>query len=157
MVQKRKSKKSITLIDIYEIHIEDWEFYFHFGVNPPARSYVKDAYWEYSRLTLFGSILSPPLKTANKARIDIADDLQMDDHWQSEPTIISAKTIGYMEIPRGSNELIFCCSVPSRALPSIGMAVQSGKIKFATIWGTVLKWRRGTVSTLSLSTHREEF
>jgi hypothetical protein len=86
----------------------------------------------------------------------MADDPKLDDHWQPKPTIISAKAIGWMVIPRGNDNLTFYCSVPSRSLPYMALAVQSGKIKYASIFGTKLKWRQGTISSLSLSTHREE-
>lgn len=156
MVRKRKTNKDVPIPETYEIQVEDWEVYYHFGINTAPKDLVDGAYWEFTNLVLLGSILSPTLKSATKARIEFRDDPQMDDHWQPKPTIISAKAVGSMEIPRGDDTLIFYCSVPSRVLPFIALATQSGKVKFATIWGTVLKWRRGTVSTFSLSTKREE-
>jgi len=81
----------------------------------------------------------------------------MDDHWKSNPTIQSAKAVGWMEIPRGDDTLIFYCSVPTRSLPYVALAVESEKIMYALIFGTKFKWRRGTVSSIGLSINREEF
>lgn len=156
MVQKRNTKKNILIKESYEIEVEDWEADYHFRINTLPKDFIDGLYWEYSKLILLGRIISPDLKIASKARIEITDDPRLDDHWQPKPTIISAKAVGWMEIPRGDDRLIFYCSVPSRSLPYIAMAVQSGKIKYSLIFGTKLKWRKGTVSSLSLSTHREE-
>lgn len=117
---------------------------------------IEGVYWKILRLILIGKIISPALVKASKARIEISADPQMDDHWQPKPSIISAKAIGWMEIPREDDRLICYCSVPSRSLPYLALAVQSGKIKYVSIFGTKLKWRQGTITSLSLSAHREE-
>jgi hypothetical protein len=155
MAQKRKTK-TILIKDLYEIEVEDWEVNYHFGMNTAPRDLIDGAYWESSKLILAGRIIAPALEKASKARIEIAGDPQMDDHWQPKPTIASAKAIGWMEIPRGDDRLIFYCSVPSRSLPYTALAIQSGKINYISIFGTKLKWRQGTISSLSLSTHRED-
>lgn len=156
MAKKRKTKKKEIEKESYEIEVEDWEIYYHFGLNTVHKDLIDGVYCEYSRLNLTGEILSPIIKQANKARIEIADDPQLDDHWTSEPTIISAKAIGWMEIPREDDTLIFYCSIPSRSFRYISVAVHSGKVKYASIFGTKLKWRKGTISSVSLSTIREE-
>ena len=156
MAQKRKTKKNTLINESYEIEVEDWEVNYHFGINTLPKDLIDGVYWEDSKLTLMGRIILPALEKVSKARIEIADDPKLDDHWQPKPTIISAKAIGWMVITREDNILIFNCSVPSRSLPFIVLAVQSGKIKYASIFGTKLKWRQGTISRLRLSTHREE-
>ena len=156
MAKRRKTKKKEIEKEKYDIEVEDWEVYYHFGLNTAPRDLIDGVYWEYSSLTLTGKILSPILKTASKTRVQIRDDPQLDDHWKAEPTVISAKAIGWMQIPRGDDTLIFDCSIPSRSFQYIPSAVSSGKIKYASIFGTKLKWRQGTVSSISLSTIREE-
>jgi hypothetical protein len=156
MAQKRKTKKNTPITQSYEIEIEDWEANYYFGMNIAPKDLIEGVYWEHSKLILIGKILSPVLINASRARIEIKDDPRLDDHWQPKPTIISAKAIGWMEILRGDDKLMLYCSVPSRSLPYIVLAVQSGKIKYASIFGTILKWRQGTISSLGLSIHREE-
>lgn len=80
----------------------------------------------------------------------------MDDHWKEKPTITSAKTIGWMEIPRGDDTLIFYCWIPLQSMSFITLAVDSGKIKYVSIYGTKLKWRKGTISSIWLSKELEE-
>jgi hypothetical protein len=156
LARKRKTKINTPIRESYQIEVEDWEVDYHFGMNTAPKDLIEGVYWEYSKLILIGRIILPSLKQASKARVEISGDPQMDDHWQPKPTIISAKAMGWMEIPRGDDRLILHCSVPSRSLPFIALAVQSGKIKYASIFGTKLKWRQGTISSLYLSTHREE-
>ena len=134
----------------------DWEVDYHFALNTLPKDLIEGVYWENSRLILTGKILSPILEKASKAKIEIAAEPQMDDHWKPKPTIVSAKAIGWMEIPRGDDTLIFYCSIPSRSFQNITLAVHAEKIKFVSIFGTKLKWRKGTISSISLSRNREE-
>ena len=152
--KKRKKKKPEN--ESYEIEIQDWEADYHFGLNILSRGSDGGAYWEHSKLILTGNILLPALEKANNARLELAGDPQMDDHWSVKPTIISSKAIGFMEIPRGDDTLLFYCSIPSRALPFVTQIVDSGKIKYASIFGTKLKWKKGTIARIGLSKHREE-
>ena len=156
MAKKRKTKKEIPEDESYEIEIEDWEEAFRFGMNTLSKDLIEGVYWEHSKLILLGKILSPDLEKAGKARIELSSEPQLDDHWTSKPTIISAKAIGWMEIPRGDDTLIFYCSVPSHFFLSINVAVQAEKIKHASISGTKLKWRKGTIESIYFSTNLEE-
>jgi len=156
MPKKRKTKKKEPEKESYTIEVEDWKVDYHFGINTVSEDIIPGVYLEWVRLILTGRILSPDIEKAGSARIELSQDPQMDDHWTVRPTIISAKAIGWMEIPRGDNMLIFCCSIPSRSFAYIPLAVSAGKVKYASISGTKLKWRKGVVFDVSLSTIREE-
>jgi hypothetical protein len=156
MAKKRKKKKKEPETEIYEIEVEDWEVDYNFGLNPLRKDFGEGVYWERPKSILTGKMLAAVLEKASKIRVELASDPQMDDHWKAQPTIVSAKAIGYMQIPRGDDTLSFYCSIPSRSLPFITLVVDSGKIKFVTIWGTKLKWRQGTISSVRLSKDREE-
>jgi hypothetical protein len=58
-----------------------------------------------------------------------------------------------METLIGGDTLKINCSVPSRSFNYIPAAVASGKIRLGRVFGTKLKWRRGKVLDLGLSTH----
>ena len=109
-----------------------------------------------SGLILKGDIVAPTLKSANSARIRIMENPKLDDHWQPEPTVRSAKAIGWMEIPRGHDTITFHCWVPSRSFNIIPFAVKSEKVKFASIHGTKLKRRKGDVLGIRLLKNRDE-
>jgi len=156
MAKKRKKRTKQEPEEIrYDIEVEDWEAAYHFGINTLPPDLIRGVYWENPKLILTGKILSPVLGKSNKAKIEIVADPQIDDHWKEKPTIISAKAIGWMEIPRGDDTLIFHCSLPSQSLPYVSLAVDSGKIKYVSIYGTKLKWRKGTISSVNLSKCRE--
>jgi hypothetical protein len=156
MAEQRRKKKRQDENEWYEIEVEEWEGDYHFGLNTVRKGSIEGVYWESSKLILTGKIPSPTLEKASKARIELAEEPQMDDHWAAKPTIISAKAIGWMEIPRGDDTLIFYCSIPSRSFRNIALAAESGKIKFVSIFGSKLKRRQGTIMTISLSKHRME-
>lgn len=156
MAKKRRKKKEEHENETYEIEINDWEVAYRFGLNALPKDLVRGVYWEYSKLILAGKILSPVVEKASKVRIEMTDEPQMDDHWKSKPTIISAEATGYMQIPRGDDTLTFYCSIPSRFLQNITLAVHSGKIQFVSISSTKLKSRQGTISSVTLSRARED-
>lgn len=156
MAKKRKTIKTTPETETYGIEVEDWEVDYHFALNTTPKGLIEGVYWEHSKLILVGKLLSPLLGKASKARIELAGDPQMDDHWKANPTIISSKAIGWMEIPRGDDTLILYCSIPSQSFQQVAPAVHSGKIRFASVFGTKLKWRKGTIQSVSLSTNREE-
>jgi hypothetical protein len=152
-MKRKRNKKQIENL-YYEIEVEGWGVDYHFGLNTGRKD--EGVYWESSKLILTGKIPSPVLEKASRARIEIAADPQMDDNWTEKPTIISAKAIGWMEIPRGDDTLIFYCSIPSRSFQHIMLAADSGKIKFVSIFGTKLKRRQGTIIAINLSQYRVE-
>jgi len=156
VAKKRKIKKTPESIR-YEIKVEDWEVYNYFGIAPKTlKEMGTGAYWEISNLILLGKIINPELKIANRAKVELASEPEMADHWTTEPTIRSAKAIGFMEVPRGEDVLHMRCSIPPRMSNNIHLAVASGKIKYVSIFGEKLKWRKGLVFSISLSAELEE-
>lgn len=98
--KEKTNKKDVIIKECYEIEVKDWEVSCHFGINTAPKDLIPGVYWEGSTLILTGGIISPLLDKANRAVIQITANPQLDDHWQPKPTIISAKAIGWMEIPR---------------------------------------------------------
>jgi len=148
-----KQKKNDLIIELYKIEVEDWEADYYFGIAP--KNIIEGVYWEGASLIITGKLISPILNAASKARVVIKGDPQLDDHWQQKPTIISAKAIGWMDIPRGDDRLIFYCSVPCHSLQYLAHAVHAKKIKYISINGTKLKYRQGTISNIDLSSQME--
>ena len=77
--KKRKRKKPEN--ESYEIEVQDWEVYFHFGVNISRNRFDEGDYSEDSSLSLNGKILSPILKNVAKAEINIWESQELDDNW----------------------------------------------------------------------------
>ena len=156
MPRKRKKRKSKELEkEVYEVELDAWEVDYHFGINT-IKNIILGDYWEHSSLILSGKIISPALKSATKAEIHIMARPELDDHWKEQAKENPPLATGWMEIPRGDDTLQISCSVPSRSFNYIPIAVASGKIGFARIFGAKLRWRRGKALEISLSTRREE-
>lgn len=153
---KRKRTQSEPEWEQYEIEVEDWDADCFFHLREPRKQSVEGVYWEYSKLTLKGKLLSPVVKQATKASIEITADPQLDDHWAPKPSIISAKANGWMYVFKERDTLVFNCSVTTRLFYFASLAVHSGKIKFASLTGTKLKWLKGTLKSITLSTIHEE-
>ncbi len=149
MSKKRKSNAPEN--EHYEIVIDDWEIKYHFGKNTIKNDIFTEEFWEDSHLILVGKIVSPILKHAIKANVVIMENPKLDDHWTNKSTVRSATAIGFMEIPKDENILYLNCWVPSRSFHLIPIAVASGKINHASIFGTKLKWRKGEIFSITLS------
>jgi hypothetical protein len=157
MSKKQKKRKKIKREkERYEIEIEDWEVYYHFGVNIGRSDYIPGNFWEISSITLWGKIVSPILKTASKAKLEISAKPDLDDHWKESPTEKLPSGVGLMEIPRGHDTLHLYCWIPSRSFIYIPVAASSGRIRHVSVYGEKLKWRRGRIFYISVTTNREE-
>lgn len=107
-------------------------------------------------MILKGKIIQPNIEKAKQARIKIEADPQMDDYWKLEPTIKSAKAIGWMEKQKGKDTLDIFCSIPKQSAAFIATALTNDKIRYITIIGTKLKRNKGIIQSVSLSKEREE-
>jgi hypothetical protein len=155
MSSARKKSKQIEN-EHYEIAVEDWEAYYRFGINNINKDIIPGDYWEISELILLGKIVSPALEKATRVKINMAERPELDDHWKHEDPDNRPLAVGWMEIPRGDDTLIMNCWIPSRSFRHVAISVASGKIKYASVFGTKLKWRRGKIFYIRLSVHREE-
>jgi hypothetical protein len=81
--KKRKRKKPEN--ESYEIEVQDWEVYFHFGINMSRNRFDDGDFSENSSLSLTGKIVSPILKNASKAEINIWESQELDDHCMDVP------------------------------------------------------------------------
>lgn len=152
--KRRKNRESEN--ERYEIEVKNWEVYYHFGINKVSRDLISGDYCEYSNLILVGNILSPSLKNAAQAKIKIRESPGLDNHWREDEMENPPPAIGLLEIPRGEDVLKFICFVPSRSFRFITMAVSAEKIRYVSLFGTKLKWRKGEIFDISLSNNRDE-
>lgn len=146
MPKKPRKKKKREKIH-YSIEVVDWEVDFRFDLNDASQDLVPGIFWEHSNLILTGKILSPDIKNASSARIELIENVQLQDYWKPDSIIKSAKAVGVAEIPRGDDTLVFTCWVPPRIFKNAGIALSTGKLKYAYLHGEKLKWRRGKFST----------
>ena len=150
--KKRKAPETVR----YEFEVEDWEIYYNFGIRNTSKDSFEEDFWDISSLTLKSRLVSPVIKNAGKANIEIRGRPELDDHWKKPASEHPPVTIGYMEIPRSEDTLCIDCWVPSRAFLLIPAAVSSEKVKHVSILGEKLKWRKGKIFNITISTVREE-
>jgi hypothetical protein len=124
--KRKKAKKKKSENERYEFVVEDWEMDYDFELNTGPKDFIPGVFWENSKCTLIGKIVSPVLKYGNEAKVEIVDKPELDDHWALSPTVRSAKGIGTIEIPRGEDTLIFYCWIPSRSFQYIPINAEKG-------------------------------
>lgn len=151
-----KTKKKARENERYEIVVHHWEVYHHLHAEKNMRDVDDGLYWEGSSVSLRGNLISPIIKSANKGNITINSKPQMDEHWKQIPRGKESEIIGFMDIPRGDNTLNFNAWVPNRLFQNIMLSLNQDKIKYVSIFGEKLKWRRGNFFSISLSTKNED-
>ena len=155
MVKKRKKRKPPEN-ENYEIDVDKWEVYNLFGINTSRNLFGEGPYWEDASLTLTGKILSPILKNATKAKINIWENPEFDDHWKETSKEKVPLGIGSMEILRDNETLDLICWFPSRIFKNIFLALSSKKIKYAHVYGEKLRWRKGRIFHIRLATNLDD-
>ena len=150
--QKKKKPEN----ENYEFVIDDFDVDYHFGVNLSRDRIYDGNYWEGATINLNGKVTSPKIKNINKAVIALAARHELNEHWKDSPQEKPPNSIGMMQILNDNETLHSVCFVPSQSFPFIISAVVSGKVKFATIYGEKLRWRRAFISYFNIFTKLED-
>jgi hypothetical protein len=152
-VKTRKPKK--PELEFYTIGISNWEMSCSFGINKGSRLHAS-AYFEDNCLVLSGPLIYPQLKISSMARLRIWDNPALDDHWKQEHGPDPFNFLGSMTVTTDDNTLEFFSKVPSRSLQLMVLAVSAGKVSYASIWGTRLRYRQGYVHRVELTQNLDE-
>lgn len=151
-----RKKKKIHKTERYEISCHDWEVYHHLNAQKNMLDFADGIYWEGSSVSFMGNLKSPKIKTANKVEIIINSDPQKDEHWKITRQDDKTEIIGFMEIPRQDKTLRINVWLPNRIFQNILLSLNQNKIRYASVFGEKLKWRKGRVYSISLSTKCED-
>lgn len=149
-------KKEKPEYENYEIEIQDYEVDYHFGIDSAWRRITEGDYWEGLTLKLLGKVLYPELKNASKAEVVLSAEPKLENHWKERHRDNPPSSIGMNQILNDNETLYSICWVPSSSLQFIAVAVSNGKVRLASIYGERLKWRRGSIIRINLSTNRED-
>ena len=151
--KKRKFKKPEPVL--YYIDINDWGADYGFGVETP-RKHREDDYWEHINLNLHGEIIYPVSEKTSMALIKIKPKIEIDDCWKEPPSEKPPKIIGIYDLPRDNSRIQFICWIPARSFQPLCALVAGGKIKYATVQGSRMKWRQGEIYYFELTSTRDE-
>lgn len=148
-----KKKKPEQEFEYYKIEVDDWDVGFDFGVNDLLKDFFNVTFLETSRLIFTGKLTPTIKKNINRAVVKIIANEGLDDHRKKEFDEYEGKLIGQIEKPMDEEILIFLCHVPSRLFHNL--AAQSGKINFIKIRGSKVRYRKGDIFDVDLSSSAE--
>jgi hypothetical protein len=148
--QRKKGRPKEPETVYYDIEVEDWEVECNFGINLWPEKFERENYWENSHIIFKGKILSPKLKSAEKAKVTLIADPQKDEHWKHPRRENLPERIGVIEIPRKSDILEINGLIPYRHLHFVASAAAAGKICYVNILGTKLRYRKGDIRSVDL-------
>jgi len=151
--QKRRPKKPEP--EYYQIEVDNWDASYTFGANRSGKRFSED-YFESSYIFLNGKIVSPSLKKTDQARIMISSDHKLKDCWEQPSMEKPAELVGWITLLTDDSLLEFMVWLPPQSHQYVSSIAASGKIKYAWVYGTKLKYRQGQVYNLRISSYLEE-
>ena len=152
--KKRKPKKPV--LEDYEFEIDDWEVLYSFRGQTKDDHTNPDRYSESAQLTIFGKPVQPIYKDVSVVQMYLWSDPKLEDHWKDKPFVEAYPTVGHMTVLTDKITLDVNCHIPPRLFSNIKASLGHDKMKYVQVYGEKLRWGRGFIFRISLSTTREE-
>jgi len=146
MPRKRKQKEPIH--EHYVVRVSDWEY--SYGLSPGVGHFESRAYSEIQTLTFEGDLYRPADTKYSKGKITLSGDVDLLSHdLDDAPTIIGTVN--------GRDDLLdFYIFIPAERLSELVTIASTGDVKVIAMGGEKLKWRKGRILSLHLSTEFDE-
>lgn len=134
----------------YELRVNDWNYYYGFRISDPKSRFDKGPYSELATLTFKGVMVSPESLKYEMGELTLSAQNNM----MNERLADLQHTIG--SLSAYGDTLTGYVFVPAERLSELAAAAASGRIQVASIDGTRLKYRSGTIRGITLNTETDE-
>ena len=132
------------------MRIDDWDYYYDFGISDPKYDVHPGPYSELTTLTFKGAFVYPKdLKYKDGSVTLSARAGMMDERFEGPP-----RSIGRLSV--SGNNLNAYVFVPTERLAELVVVAHSGRVRVADLVGTRLRYRSGLLRSVSLNTEIEE-
>ncbi len=134
----------------YELQVEDWGYYYSFGVDDPKHALGPSPYSQIATLDLKGPLIRPEgHKCTSCVLTSSASPDMMSDRWDEPPPSIGMlSSMGEL-----LNAYVF---VPAERMAELVTVAAIGRFRSALITGSRLRYRSGTVHRFHVGTEPEQ-
>lgn len=143
---------SLTLGEavFYDIRVNDWSWPYSFGVNWKPDN--NEPYLDYRFVNLSGTLLAPKSVKAKSVRLVLVPRhfLNENERKRSKPT-----GVGSIDMYRGAFQAFL--SFPSEDLLPLLTTLAAGRIKFATLEGTKMRYGKADVRHFAFAATSEDY
>ena len=149
--KRRKSRRKKPDEHVhYGIRVTGWDCYYSFRVSDPKSRFDYGPYSNIATVTFSGELTEPTnTKYANAALTLSAREDMSGERWSEPP-----KAIGSLSTCEDTiSAYVF---VPMEHMAMLVSLAQSEKVQSVSIGGTRLRYRSGSVQSISLNTEPEE-
>ena len=147
--KRRKPKKDEHVG--YLVRVVDWDCYYSFRSIDPRSRWETGPYSELATLTFRGSLAEP--EDTKYADVTVTFSARRGMSEERAPDVRTA--IG--SIDGNGTELSAYMSVPHDHMASLLTMANSGRVKILHLGGTKLRYRRGLIFDVSLSTKEDDW
>ena len=134
----------------YELRVSDWDYYYGFSVSDPKSRFDTGPYRELATLTFKGALVRPEGLPYREATLTLSARAgMMDKRYDQTPHSIG----GLSAYGETLNAYVF---IPVGRLAELTAVALSGRVQVVNIVGTRLRYRSGSVQSISLNTEIEE-
>lgn len=148
--RKRRPCRKRDEPEHYLIRVKEWDCYYSFRVSDPKSRFDDGPYSELTTLTFSGELLEPDNSKYSKALLTLSAHADMMDVRGLEPP----KSIG--SLSAHEDTLSAYVFVPTEHMAKLMLLANSGKVQTASIVGSRLRYRSGSIQNISLDTSPEE-
>lgn len=151
MTRKRKRRKAQKeeLVS-YFVKVADWHYSYSFRGGDPKSRWDEGRYNELATLSFTGDLIQPKDSRHKNAEVT----LSARTHMMDEPVGDKPASIG--SLSASGNDLSAYIFVPVERLSELTAVAQSARVQTIHIVGSKLRYRSGTISSMSLDTHYDE-
>lgn len=149
--RRRKSRKKKADEHVrYDMRVTGWDCYYSFRVSDPKSRYDYGTYSDLVTVTLKGILTEPKDSKYEKATLTLSAREDMSEERWSEPP----KSIG--SLSAYEDTIAAYVFVPMEHMALLLSLAKSEKLQEVSIGGTRLRYRSGSVRSISLTTELEE-
>lgn len=148
--RKRRKRKTREEPVHYMVRVTDWDCHYGFRVSDPKSQFDSGPYSDLATLTFTGELIEPDNTKYSKAELTISARNDMGgEKWREPPTAIGS-------LSAYEDTLTAYVFVPIEHMAMLVSLANSGKVQTASMVGTRLRYRSGTVQNISLDTSPED-
>lgn len=148
--RKRRKRKPRDEPIHYLIHVTDWDCYYGFSVSDPKSRFDPGPYSDIATVTFKGELVEQEGCKYSRGELTLSARENMGgERWTEPPTAIGSLS-AYEDTLAG---YVF---VPAEHLAMLVSLASSGKVQTASILGSRLRYRSGSIQNISLSTSPED-
>ncbi len=133
----------------YVVEIDDWEFYYSFGLN--KFGFSSESFQERTSITIRGPLREPPLAGIEAAEVHVSQ-------WEHriEPRAgsytLDQTPLGSASLTRQGAVIRGLVSIPRHAIGPLCQVLAAGKIRYVALMAPALRYREAVAASVYFST-----